>query len=94
MKAKLCSGELVVPRDQWPILLYKDYKYDPEDPWKGLLRSSILVLVTSLHFLPFLSTLTSANDLHCRLSSTSSHHLALWKKHPRRLALETLIYMA
>jgi len=26
-------------------LLYKDYTYDAEDPWKGLLRSSIMVKV-------------------------------------------------
>lgn len=50
MKAKLRSGELLVPGDQWPILLYKDYSYDPEDPWKGLLRSTILVLVRFLFF--------------------------------------------
>jgi hypothetical protein len=46
VKKKLRSAEIIVPGDQWPILLYQDYAYDPEDPWKGLLRSAILVSVS------------------------------------------------
>jgi len=42
-KEKLRSGELAVPGDQWPIFLYHGYNYDPEDPWNGLFRSTILV---------------------------------------------------
>jgi hypothetical protein len=49
VKVKLRSGEVVVTGDQWPIFLYADCKYDPEDPWNGLLRGSILVNVS--HFL-------------------------------------------
>ncbi|RDB27960.1 hypothetical protein Hypma_002108 [Hypsizygus marmoreus] len=45
VKTKLRDGEYIVPGDQWPILIYKDYKYDPNDPWAGLLRSKILVYV-------------------------------------------------
>lgn len=37
-----------IPGDQWPILLYADYKYYPEDAWKGLLKSNILVSVSRL----------------------------------------------
>ncbi|KIK18437.1 hypothetical protein PISMIDRAFT_14353 [Pisolithus microcarpus 441] len=44
MKAKLCSGQLQVAGDQWPLFLYADYSYDVEDPWNGLLRSGLLVL--------------------------------------------------
>jgi hypothetical protein len=44
-KKKLQSGELSVPGDQWPVFLYADHTFDPEEPWKGLLRSSILVSV-------------------------------------------------
>jgi hypothetical protein len=36
----------MVAGDQWPILLYKDYTYDVSDPWKGLLRSTILIYVS------------------------------------------------
>ncbi|KAG1788774.1 uncharacterized protein HD556DRAFT_1433969 [Suillus plorans] len=42
-KECLKSGETTVCGDQWPIFLYAGYVYDPEDPWKGLLRSNILV---------------------------------------------------
>jgi hypothetical protein len=39
---------MTIPGDQWPVFLYADETYDPEDPWKGLLRSSILVSVSLL----------------------------------------------
>src|ERR1700722_2491235 len=45
-KEKLCSGELTVPGDQWPVFLYASHNYDPDDPWKGLFRSAILVSVS------------------------------------------------
>ena len=35
----------MVRGDQWPIFLYADYVYDPEDAWIGLFRSAILVSV-------------------------------------------------
>ncbi|KJA25460.1 hypothetical protein HYPSUDRAFT_134698 [Hypholoma sublateritium FD-334 SS-4] len=43
IKDKLRTGELSVAGDQWPIFLYNSYKYDENDPWKGLLQSSLLV---------------------------------------------------
>ncbi|KAG1729931.1 hypothetical protein EDB19DRAFT_1897128 [Suillus lakei] len=42
-KQSLKSGETAVHGDQWPIFLYAVYDYDPKDPWKGLLRSKILI---------------------------------------------------
>lgn len=45
IKEKLRSGEMLVSGDQWPIFLYAGYEYDPENPWKGLFRSTILVCV-------------------------------------------------
>ena len=45
MRAKLCSGELVVRGDQWPLLVYTNQEFDPEDPWNGLFRSRLLVWV-------------------------------------------------
>ncbi|KAG0703964.1 hypothetical protein DFH29DRAFT_802625, partial [Suillus ampliporus] len=42
-KQGLKSGEITVRGDQWPMFLYAGYIYDPEDPWKGLLRSEILI---------------------------------------------------
>ena len=43
MKTKLQSGEIVVTGDQWPLFLYADYHYDPDDPW--IFRSALLVCV-------------------------------------------------
>ncbi|KAG2053100.1 hypothetical protein BDR06DRAFT_982904 [Suillus hirtellus] len=42
-KAKLKSGKIIVTGDQWPLFLYADCHYDPEDPWNGLFRSTLLV---------------------------------------------------
>jgi len=53
-RTKLVNGEIQVAGDQWPVFLYADYSYDPEDPWNGLLRSGLLVAVRSLLFFPFL----------------------------------------
>jgi len=43
IKDKLKSGELAVSGDQWPVFLYARFTHDPEDPWNGLLRSSLLI---------------------------------------------------
>ena len=45
VKSKLQNGEIVIVGDQWPIFLYVGYKFDPEELWKGLLRSALLVMV-------------------------------------------------
>lgn len=50
-KERLCSGEIMVSGDQWPILIYQGYNYDAEDPWNGLFRSSLLVSVSSTNWL-------------------------------------------
>ncbi|KAG1802174.1 uncharacterized protein HD556DRAFT_1429771 [Suillus plorans] len=42
-KQSLKSGEIAVCGDQWLIFLYSGYNYDPDDPWKGLLKSEILI---------------------------------------------------
>ncbi|KIJ64395.1 hypothetical protein HYDPIDRAFT_28335 [Hydnomerulius pinastri MD-312] len=42
-RSKLISGQIQVAGDQWPVFLYANYTYDPEDPWNGLLRSGLLV---------------------------------------------------
>ncbi|KAL4063283.1 hypothetical protein V8B97DRAFT_2026475 [Scleroderma yunnanense] len=40
---KLTNGEIQVAGDQWPMFLYANYMYDPEDPWNGLLCSGLLI---------------------------------------------------
>lgn len=60
VKEKLRSGEMLVRGDQWPLFLYADTAYDPEDPWNGLLRSHLLVAVcTSRQCICFYRYLTS-----------------------------------
>ncbi|KAG2063229.1 hypothetical protein BDR04DRAFT_1123406 [Suillus decipiens] len=39
MKAKLKSGDIIVTGDQWPLFLYADYHYDPEDPWNDTIAN-------------------------------------------------------
>ena len=55
IRTKLANGEIQVAGDQWPVFLYADYMYDPEDPWNGLLHSGLLVTVrpycTLVHFM-------------------------------------------
>jgi hypothetical protein len=46
IKEKLRNGEISVLGDHWPVFLYHGYNYDPEDPWNGLLRSTLLVSVS------------------------------------------------
>lgn len=48
-KEKLRTGEMHVRGDHWPHFLYTDLAYDPDDPWKGLLKSHLLVTVGSNH---------------------------------------------
>ncbi|KAG5633240.1 hypothetical protein H0H81_009560, partial [Sphagnurus paluster] len=43
IQTKLRSGELSALGDEWPSFLFHGYIYDPEDPWNGLFRSSLLV---------------------------------------------------
>lgn len=45
VKQGLRSGELAVSGDQWPLFLFAGYKFNPEDPWDGLFRSTLLVCV-------------------------------------------------
>ncbi|KAG6917588.1 hypothetical protein DXG01_001936 [Tephrocybe rancida] len=42
--SRLRNGELIVPGHSWPIFLYKGSVFHSEDPWKGLLKGSILVM--------------------------------------------------
>jgi len=43
IKQQLRNGDFIVAGDQWPLLVYRDQVYDPENPWTGLFRSTILV---------------------------------------------------
>jgi hypothetical protein len=45
VREQLRSGEFVIAGDHWPLLVYRDCVYDPENPWSGLFHSVILVSV-------------------------------------------------
>ena len=44
---KLHDGTYIVPEDQWPVFLWKDSRYDPDEPWMGLLCNHLLVKVSN-----------------------------------------------
>ena len=46
IKSSLKVGTMIVQSDQWPIFIYLHGVYDPEDPWKGLLRGRLLMNVS------------------------------------------------
>ncbi|KAI0312028.1 hypothetical protein OF83DRAFT_1067881 [Amylostereum chailletii] len=43
VRCHLKTGEISPTGDQWPVLLYAKSKYNPENPWDGLLKGEILV---------------------------------------------------
>ncbi|KAH6871597.1 hypothetical protein BKA70DRAFT_1379438 [Coprinopsis sp. MPI-PUGE-AT-0042] len=43
IREKLRSGELIPTGDHWPVFLFLNHEYHPEDPWRGLLRGPIVV---------------------------------------------------
>jgi len=46
VKEDLQNGNLIIPGDQWPAFLYAGLNFDPDNPWKGLFRNTILVSVS------------------------------------------------
>ncbi|KAL6305925.1 hypothetical protein BKA93DRAFT_730341 [Sparassis latifolia] len=42
-KQLLQDEQTVISGDQWPIFLYRNYSYNPEDPWNGLFCSALLI---------------------------------------------------
>ncbi|KAJ3528944.1 hypothetical protein NMY22_g9199 [Coprinellus aureogranulatus] len=43
IKTQLRSGELSVTGDIWPAFLYRDLKFNADDPWEGLFKGKLLV---------------------------------------------------
>jgi len=87
IKEKLRSGEMAVSGDHWPLFLYRDCNYDPEDPWNGLFRSSILVFVSPIRIWFQLLLIMS------RRTNISLHLLAPLKRSPRPLGQAMLASM-
>lgn len=47
IKQQLKNKELAVPGNHWPLFLYRNEAYNPEEPWRGFCRSKLLVCVRS-----------------------------------------------
>ena len=58
MRECLKNDEITVAGDQWPLLVYADCAYDPEEPWEGLFRNKLLVWVRPLPSISKYSQLT------------------------------------
>ncbi|TFK27541.1 hypothetical protein FA15DRAFT_560127, partial [Coprinopsis marcescibilis] len=43
VKSQLKDKELVMTGAHWPLFLYQNEKYDPEEPWRGLCKGFLLV---------------------------------------------------
>lgn len=69
VKLSLRNGDFAVSGDQWPLLVYKDYVYDPENPWAGVFRSSILIKVSRHHQLVYLFHIVNATKSRTNISS-------------------------
>ncbi|KAJ2925451.1 hypothetical protein H1R20_g11642, partial [Candolleomyces eurysporus] len=42
-RRRLRKGEIIPTPGQWPIFLYEDLKFNPADPWEGLLKGHLVV---------------------------------------------------
>ncbi|KAG2336943.1 hypothetical protein BDR05DRAFT_978646 [Suillus weaverae] len=74
-KQSLKSGETVVCGDQWPMFLYAGYVYDPENPWTGLLRSEILIFISSLRVSSMFFTSPSSVDREPKATHSRNAYL-------------------
>jgi hypothetical protein len=72
IRKKLSNGEIAVKGDQWPMLLYADQEFDPDEPWSGLFRNKYLVWASHLfHYLRTSPTVYSQAFKHIFTSPSS-----------------------
>jgi hypothetical protein len=89
IRRQLRSKELTVTGSHWPIFVYRDEKYDPENPWKGLFRNEILVKVSENSFVcTEKGGLKTEDYLHTRVSSIFLRAPVLSMTNLERRALE------
>ena len=46
VKNQLRDKTLSVKGDQWPIFVYEDHRFDPDNAWTGLFRGRLLLNVS------------------------------------------------
>ena len=71
MRKQLASGKMAVSGDQWPLLVYEDQIYNPEEPWEGLFKSKYLVWVSHPLILYMLLILSGQAFKHIFTSPSS-----------------------
>ncbi|TEB39957.1 hypothetical protein FA13DRAFT_1618760 [Coprinellus micaceus] len=76
IRRDLESGNLVPSGDLWPRFLYRNYEYNPHDPWDGLLRSGLLVKAFKHVFTSPSSVLNSASKA-TRSSNARIHGMTM-----------------
>ncbi|TEB24246.1 hypothetical protein FA13DRAFT_1756867 [Coprinellus micaceus] len=47
IRKQLRNKEITISGSHWPIFVYKNETYDPENPWKGLFRNELLIKASS-----------------------------------------------
>ncbi|KAH6867767.1 hypothetical protein BKA70DRAFT_1132631, partial [Coprinopsis sp. MPI-PUGE-AT-0042] len=70
---KLRSAQLVLTGDQWPVFLFQNHKYDPQDPWNGLLRGPLLIKGFKYVFTSP-SSIEQSSDIRATRCSNSKIH--------------------
>lgn len=70
VREQLRNKEISVSGEDWPVFLFRDEKFDSEEPWRGLLRSRLLVLAYKHVF-----TSPSSADDHSRATRSGNARL-------------------
>ena len=58
---------------EWPLLVYANQQYDPEEPWEGLFRTHLLVWVCSDSFIIFVLFTPLPAGIQTHLHLTQFH---------------------
>ncbi|KAJ2934422.1 hypothetical protein H1R20_g2683, partial [Candolleomyces eurysporus] len=85
IKQKLRLAEIIPTLDQWPIFLYEGLKFNPEDPWQGLLKGHLMVQAFKYIF-------TSPSSVDGEARATRSGNAALHGM--KRVTAASLVYIA
>ncbi|KAG6905995.1 hypothetical protein DXG01_016437 [Tephrocybe rancida] len=86
IRQKLISGEQITAGHQWPIFIYLNNDFDPNNPWKGLLRSELLVMAFK-HVLIAPSAADKEEDMSTKSGNAKIHGM-------HKVTPASLVYVA
>ena len=72
VKHKLRNKELIVTGDQWPIFIYANEVFDPNNAWHGLFRGRLLLNVSLSRYASQVFLRNSAQGFNHIFNSPSS----------------------